>query len=219
MTGEREPARPSVVIIEDDADVRESLQGLFRSVGLEVEPFASVTEFQSSGRPDRPGCLVLDVRLPGKSGLDFQEELAGRPGHLPIVFISGHADIAMSVRAMKAGAVEFLTKPVRDQDLLDAVQTALERDRLRRLRERGLECWRAGYLSLTPRERTVMARVVTGLRNKQIAAEMGISEATLKLHRASVMHKMKAGSLIELVRMNDALEAVSGGGAGQSESG
>jgi FixJ family two-component response regulator len=197
--------KPSVVIIEDDRDVRESLQGLFRSVGLEVEPFASVKEFLESARPDRPGCMVLDVRLPGKSGLDFQEELAGTSRQRPIIFISGHADIAMSVRAMKAGAIEFLTKPVRDQDLLDAVQLAMEQDGARRLSDHRLANWRARYALLTPRERDVMARVVTGRRNKQIAADIDLSEATIKLHRSSVMQKMHAQSLVELVRMNDAL--------------
>lgn len=207
MTDDRVEDNPSVVIIEDDVDVRESLRGLFHSMGLDVEPFASVREFVDAKRRDRPGCLVLDVRLPGKSGLDFQQEIAKTPGQLPIIFISGHADIEMSVRAMKAGAVEFLTKPVRDQDLLDAVQAALEIDRQGRIKTHEINQWRSDYDQLTPREREVLSLVVTGLRNKQIAAAIGISEATVKLHRASVMQKMKAQSLIDLLRMNDALAA------------
>jgi FixJ family two-component response regulator len=197
---------PAVVIIEDDADVRESLNGLFRSVGLAVEPFASVLDYLASGRADRAGCMVLDVRLPGKSGLEFYEEMAGSPGQLPVIFISGHADVAMSVRAMKAGAVEFLTKPVRDQDLLDAVQAALERDRAERSFARNVERARNCRDLLTQRERDVMALVVTGLRNKQIAAKLGLSEATIKVHRGNLMQKMQAQSLIELVRICDLID-------------
>jgi FixJ family two-component response regulator len=196
---------PTVVIIEDDEGVRESLDGLFRSVGLMVEAFGSVREFTQSARKCRPGCMVLDVRLPGKSGMEFQEELVGTPQERPIIFISGHADIAMSVRAMKAGAVEFLTKPVRDQDLLDAVQTALERDRVRQAGERSLRTWKEGYALLTPRERDIMARIATGRRNKEIALDVGISESTIKLHRSSIMQKMKAHSVIDLAKMYELL--------------
>jgi len=185
--------------------VRESLRGLFRSVGLTVRAYASVKEFDESGLRGRRGCFVLDVRLPGKSGLEFQEELAGTSDERPIIFISGHADVAMSVRAMKAGAVEFLTKPVRDQDLLEAVHLALEHDRKRHEHERSLDAISADYAQLTPRERDIMARIATGRRNKEIARDIGVSEATVKIHRASIMHKMGANSAIELARMSDAL--------------
>jgi FixJ family two-component response regulator len=197
--------RPTVVVIDDDEYVRESLHGLFRSVGLRVEVFASVQAFLAGDLADRPGCMVLDVRLPGKSGLDFHDELVRKGVHRPVIFISGHADVPMSVRAMKAGAVEFLTKPVRDQDLLDAVQSAIEQDRVRRDGARDVARVRVGFESLTPREREIMALVVTGRRNKQIAADVGVSEATVKLHRGHVMQKMQARSVAELVRMADAL--------------
>jgi FixJ family two-component response regulator len=198
-------AQPTVVVIDDDRDIREAFQGVIRSVGLRVELFASVQEFLGSDRPDSPGCLVLDVRLPGRSGLDFHDDLAKANVHLPVIFISGYADVPMSVRAMKAGAVEFLTKPVRHQDLLDAIQLAIERDRARRDDERAVAELRAGFNTLTPRERNVMTLVVAGLLNKQIAAEIGLSEATVKAHRGQVMRKMGAKSLAELVRMVDKL--------------
>ncbi|MEA2780364.1 MAG: hypothetical protein QOK29_1908 [Rhodospirillaceae bacterium] len=198
-------AQPTVVVIDDDRDIREAFQGVIRSVGLRVELFASVQEFLGSDRPDSPGCLVLDVRLPGRSGLDFHDDLAKANVHLPVIFISGYADVPMSVRAMKAGAVEFLTKPVRHQDLLDAIQLAIERDRARRDDERAVAELRAGFDTLTLREREVMTLVVAGLLNKQIAAEIGLSEATVKAHRGQVMRKMGAKSLAELVRMVDKL--------------
>lgn len=197
-----EPAS-TVAVIDDDGDVREALGGLFRSVGLNVELYGSVAEFRAARRPNQAGCLVLDVRLPGTSGLDFQAELQEAHSPVPIVFISGHADVAMSVRAMKAGAVEFLTKPVRDQDLLDAVQLALSRDRIRRDGDREAEKVAADYARLTMREREVLAHVVAGMRNKGIAAELGVTEATVKLHRGHIMQKMQAQSLVDLVRITD----------------
>lgn len=200
-----EPHEPvsTVAVIDDDLDVREALGGLFRSVGLDVELYGSVAEYRDARQPNRAGCLVLDVRLPGTSGLDFQAELQDASSSVPIVFISGHADIAMSVRAMKAGAVEFLTKPVRDQDLLDAVQLALSRDRVRQVGERETDKVTADYARLTLREREVLSHVVAGLRNKQIAAELGVTEATVKLHRGHIMQKMQAQSLVDLVRITD----------------
>jgi FixJ family two-component response regulator len=192
-----------VFVVDDDAPMRESLNNLIRSVGLRVELFASAQEFLRSKRPDLPSCLVLDVRLPGLSGLDLQRRTTEAGLEIPIVFITGHGDIPMTVRAMKAGAVEFLTKPFRDQDLLDAIQHALERDRTARAQRAEIEDLRGRFASLTPREREVMKRVVAGLLNKQIGAELGTSETTVKIHRHQVMEKMAAGSLVELVRMAD----------------
>lgn len=195
----------TVIVIDDDEDIRESVRGLFRSVGLQVELFGSIQDYLAAERPDHPGCLVLDVRLPGRSGLDFQEELGRAKVSLPVIFISGFADVPMSVRAMKAGAVEFLTKPVRPQDLLDAVYVAIENDRTRRRAASEIADIAAAYESLSPREREVMALVVAGRLNKQIAVDIGITEATVKLHRGQVMRKMQARSLADLVRMADRL--------------
>jgi FixJ family two-component response regulator len=204
MTGAAEQA-PTVFVVDDDAGVREALTSLFRSIDLQVQTFGSAVEFLRAKLPDRPGCLVLDVRLPGLSGLDFQAEL-GRSGvHIPIIFITGHGDIPMSVKAMKAGAVEFLTKPFRDQDMLDAIQAALEKDRSRRVQEKKLGELRALFDSLTTREQEVIGLVTAGLMNKQIAAEMGVSEITVKVHRGNVMRKMGARSLADLVRMAETL--------------
>jgi FixJ family two-component response regulator len=194
-----------VFIVDDDASMRESLRNLIRSIGLRAELFASAQEFLRSKRPDVPSCLVLDVRLPGLSGLDLQRRTTEAGMEIPIIFITGHGDIPMSVRAMKAGAVEFLTKPFRDQDLLDAIQQALERDRKARDQRAEIEELRSRFASLTPREREVMVRVVAGLLNKQIGGELGTSETTVKIHRHQVMEKMGAGSLPELVRMADRL--------------
>jgi FixJ family two-component response regulator len=198
----------TVFVVDDDPPMRESLKNLLRSVGLRAELFASAQEFLRSKRPDLPSCLVLDVRLPGLSGLDLQRRTTEAGVEIPIIFITGHGDIPMSVRAMKAGAVEFLTKPFRDQDLLDAIQQALERDRKARDQRAAIEELRSRFASLTPREREVMARVVAGLLNKQIAAEPGTSETTIKIQRHQVMVKMGAGSLPELVRMADGLRTI-----------
>jgi len=194
-----------VFVVDDDAPMRKSLENLIRSVGLRVEVFASAREFLRSQRPDVPSCLVLDVRRPGLSGLDLQRQTSNPGMEIPIVFITGHGDIPMSVRAIKAGAVEFLAKPFREQDLLDAIQQALERDRTAREQRAALEELRSRFESLTPRERAVMTHVVAGLLNKQIGAELGTSEATIKMHRHQVMEKMGASSLPELVRMADRL--------------
>jgi FixJ family two-component response regulator len=199
-----EPA-PLVFVVDDDVSVREALRNLLRSVGLKVEAFASAHEFLSSKRPDAPGCLVLDIRLPDGSGLDLQRRLIDAKIQIPIIFISAHADVPMSVRAMKAGAVEFLTKPFRDQEILDAVQQAIERDRRERDREREKEGLRRHYSSLTSREREVLVLVVRGLVNKQIGEELNISEPTVKMHRGRLMHKMGADSLPELVRIAEKL--------------
>jgi FixJ family two-component response regulator len=196
---------PVVFVIDDDPSVRDALAGLLRSVGLAVRSFGSTQEFVQSERPDAPGCLVLDVRLPGRSGLDFQRELGELSIQLPIVFITGHGDIPMSVRAMKAGAVEFLTKPWHEQELLDAIQQGIERDRTRRRDAAAAAALHERFVSLTPREREIMALVVTGRMNKQIAAVLDVSEITVKVHRGQVMRKMRARSLAQLVRMADKL--------------
>ncbi|MDK1494714.1 response regulator transcription factor [Sinorhizobium sp. 7-81] len=198
-------APATIIVIDDDGAIREALGSLLRSVGFEVKLLASVSDFLKSGRPDGPTCLVLDVRLPGQSGLDLQRELSRLNIQLPIVFITGHGDIPMSVQAMKGGAIEFLTKPFRDQDLLDAVHVGLARDRMWLDNEKALATLRASFDSLTPREREVMALVVTGRLNKQIAADLGVSEITVKVHRSQVMQKMHAKSLPELARMADKL--------------
>jgi FixJ family two-component response regulator len=194
-----------IFVVDDDASMREALQRLLRSVGMQVTTFASAREFLHHRGADVPGCLVLDVRLPGLSGLDLQHELAAAQIDLPIIFITGYGDIPMTVRAMKAGAVEFLTKPFRDQDLLDAIQHALERDRVARAQRVEMAELRGRFDALTPRERDVFGLVVTGLQNKQVAAALGTSAITIKRQRAQVMHKMRVTSLAELVRIADQL--------------
>ena len=198
-------ANPVVFIVDDDASVREGLEDLFQSVGIGALTFGSTQEFLKSTRPDSPGCIVLDVRLPGQSGLEFQRQLAQADIHLPVIFISGHGDIPMSVQAMKSGAIEFLTKPLHDQQLLDAVQAGLERDRIRRLEARTVAELRSRYESLTPREREVFALVISGRPNKQIAASLELSEMTVKVHRSQLTRKMQAKSVIDLARMADKL--------------
>lgn len=196
---------PTVIVIDDDPLIRDALGSLMRSVGVHAKTLASVSEFLDVGRPEGPTCLVLDVRLPGRSGLDLQRELTASNIEIPIIFITAHADVPMSVQAMKDGAIEFLTKPFRDQDLLDAIQLGLARDRARLENEKSIAVLQARFDTLTPREREVMAVVVTGRLNKQIAADIGISEITVKVHRGNVMRKMKASSLPDLARMADKL--------------
>jgi FixJ family two-component response regulator len=199
------PVTPIVLVVDDDASVREGLNSLFQSVGLEVKLFASAPELLRQKLPDAPCCLVLDVRLPGTSGLEFQTQLADANIRIPIIMVTGHGDIPMTVRAMKAGAVDFLTKPFRDQEILDAVAKAIERDRKRRESERAVSELRRLFETLTVREREIMARVTAGLLNKQVAAELGLSEITVKIHRGRVMKKMGVRSLADLVKAAEIL--------------
>ena len=198
-------AAPLVFVIDDDASVRAAISSLIRSVGLRAEVFASVSEFLAHKRSTTTSCLILDVRLPGVSGLEFQSELAKANAEIPIIFITGHGDIPMTVKAMKAGAIEFLTKPFRDQDLLDAIQVALERARLKEEKDRAVSDIKRNFSNLTPREQEVMAWITGGFLNKQVAAEIGVAEITVKVHRGSVMRKMAAKSFADLVRMADLL--------------
>jgi FixJ family two-component response regulator len=197
---------PTVHIVDDDSAIRTALDSLFRSVGHSTRLFGSAQEFLQSGHTSAAGCLVLDIRLPGLSGLDFQDRLAGAGVHMPVILMTGHGDIPMTVRGMKAGAVDFLTKPFRDQDMLDAVAIALERDAAKRVERAGLDDLQARYAELTSREKEIMARVATGLMNKQIAFELGLSEITIKIHRANAMKKMGAKSVVEFVKMAEQLK-------------
>jgi FixJ family two-component response regulator len=201
-------ANATVLVIDDDPELRASVGRLLRSLGIDVQLFPSIADFLKSDPPDCPACLVLDVRLPGQSGLDLQRELGAANREIPIIFITGYGDIPMSVRAMKAGAIEFLTKPFRDQDLLDAIQLGLARDRARRENEMALTDLRERFASLSPREREIVIQVARGRLSKQIAFDIGIAEATVKVHRSRAMQKMKAGSLPELGRMADRLKLV-----------
>jgi FixJ family two-component response regulator len=205
MNNKHSEAQPVVFVVDDDDSMRRALSNLIRSVGLQAEMFATAPDFLAVKLPDAPCCLILDIRLPGLSGLDFQAKLASAKIEVPIIFITAHGDIPMSVRAMKAGAIEFLTKPFRDQDLLDAIQAAIERDRMRREGEKMISILRTKFETLTPREQEVMACVTGGLMNKQIAAEIGVTENTIKVHRGNVTKKMGARSVAELVRMADIL--------------
>ncbi|BAF88279.1 nodulation protein W [Azorhizobium caulinodans ORS 571] len=202
---ETAPATPVVIVVDDDAGLREALSSLFRSVGLEVALFASALEMLAAPLPDAPRCLVLDIRLPGVSGLDFQQQLTRQDVDMPIIFMTGHGDIPMSVRAMKAGALDFLTKPFRDQDMLDAVLAAIAMDRTRRDERAASDHVRTLYESLTEREKQIMGLVTSGLMNKQVAAEVGLSEITVKIYRGNVMRKMAARSFADLVRMAEAV--------------
>src|SRR5882757_1497395 len=199
---------PTVLIIDDDSALRASVARLLGSLGLDTQQFASISDFLASELPDGPTCLVLDIRMPGQSGLDLQHELVASNREIPIIFITGHGDIPMSVQAMKGGAIEFLTKPFRDQDLLDAIRLGLSRDRARRENEKALAALRERFESLSPREREIMIQVAHGRLSKQIAGDIGIAEGTVKVHRSRLMHKMKARSLSELGRMADKLKLV-----------
>ena len=201
-------AKPTVLVIDDDQDLRAAITRMLRSLDMDVRPFASISDFLESDPPDGPTCLVLDVRLPGRSGLDFQRELAAAHSELPIIFITAHGDIPMTVQAMKGGAIEFLTKPFRDQALLDAIQLGLARDRARRTAKEALSALAERFGSLSPREREIMVEVARGRLSKQIAGDIGIAEATVKVHRSRLMRKMQARSLPALSRMADKLKLI-----------